>query len=215
MNSALLAPPSNSLESIERHLSDVSDDLLRPLTSANELSPDRRRSIIARYSAVLEGNFIYWMTGAYLAAQSEEAKALIRQNLIEEIRDCHPGMLRRFTLAAKAFPTAPDAEAVLPRLHAFRLFVGKMDAVPLVTAMAFFEGWIQRFMPYLEDLAVEQGSSEKEYTQVHGVCDIAHSKELFQALQSELQVSGRAYQPEELYEGVDKLRALIQCVMAV
>ena len=60
--------------------------------------------MIARYTAVLEGNFIYWMTAAYLSAKSEEARPILLDNLREEIGDCHPAMLRKFTIAAHAFP---------------------------------------------------------------------------------------------------------------
>jgi hypothetical protein len=52
-----------------------------------------------------------------------------------------------------------------------RLFIGRLSPVPIVVTMAFFEGFIQRFMPYLADLARRQGSSELEYRDVHGVCD--------------------------------------------
>ena len=41
--------------------------------------------------------------------------------------------------------------------------------------MAFFEGFIQKFMAYLAELAAAQGSTEFEYTDVHGVCDVTHT----------------------------------------
>ena len=135
---------------------------------------------------MLEGNFIYWMTGAYIAAGSDEARAKIIDNLREEVRDCHPGMMRRFAIAAHAAPTEQDAEAVSHNLTNVRRFIGRLEAVPIVVTMAFFEGFIQRFMPYLADLAARQGSSDMEYTDVHGVCDITHTEELFRALEAEL-----------------------------
>jgi hypothetical protein len=52
--------------------------------------------------------------------------------------------------------------------------------------MAFFEGFIQRFMAYLAELARRQGSAEMEYTDVHGVCDVTHTEELFRALEAEM-----------------------------
>src|SRR2546422_10262849 len=67
-------------------------DLLASCPGPEQLSADERRGIIARYTAVLEGNFIYWMTGAYLSVGSDEARAKIIDNLREEVRDCHPGM---------------------------------------------------------------------------------------------------------------------------
>jgi len=186
---------------------------LAMLPDAADLTPEARRGIIARYAAVLEGNFIYWMTGAYIAAASDEARAKIIDNLREEVRDCHPGMMRRFAIAAGAVPTPEDASAVYRSLTDMRLFIGRLSAVPSVVSMAFFEGFIQRFMAYLADLAVRQGSSELEYTDVHGVCDITHTEELFRALEAELALAP-AMPPEQMYEGIGLLRALVQDIVA-
>jgi len=67
-------------------------------------------------------------------------------------------------------------------------------------------------MAYLAELAAAQGSLEFEYTDVHGVCDIAHTQGLFQALAGEMALNP----PEptaDLLEGVDLLRTLIQSVV--
>lgn len=183
-------------------------DLLRPLPDPNLLPFRERRGIIARYAAVLEGNFIYWMTAALLSARSEEARAIILENLREEVRDCHPGMLRRFALAAGAFPTDSDALAIGSGLANVRRFAGLLSGVPLILMMTFFEGFIQGFMAFLAELARLQGSAEYQYTDVHGVCDIAHTKELFRAVAAEIAVAppdGEA----NLFEGIDLLRTLI------
>src|SRR5271166_3561177 len=102
--------------SIQKYVDSAVDDLLGSFPKPEQLSSDQRRGIIARYTAVLEGNFIYWMTGAYLSVQSEEARSIILDNLREEVRDCHPGMLRKFAIAAQAVPTDSDAWAVYPDL---------------------------------------------------------------------------------------------------
>jgi hypothetical protein len=197
--------------SVQEHTDRVIDDLLASLPSAEQLSTDERRGIIARYSVVLEGNFIYWMTGAYLSVRSEEARSIILDNLLEEVRDCHPGMLRRFAMAADAIPTDSDALTVYRELSDVRLFVGQLPRVAVVVMMAFFEGFIQRFMPYLAELAQRQDSAEKEYTDVHGVCDIAHTQGLFRALEAEIALAQGSCEPtENIFEGVDLLRMLIQ-----
>jgi Iron-containing redox enzyme len=196
---------------IQAHVERDIEATLATLPDPAQLSADARRGIIARYSAVLEGNFIYWMTGAYVAARSDEARAKIIDNLREEIRDCHPGMMRRFALGAQSAPTEADAAAVYRSLADVRLFIGKLDAVPSVVAMAFFEGFIQRFMAYLGDLAVRQGSRELEYTDVHGVCDVTHTQELFRALEAELALAPPS---QDMYEGVRRLRTLIQTIVA-
>jgi len=184
------------------------DNLIDALPCSEQLSAEQRRGIIARYSSVLEGNFIYWMTGAYLGVSSNDARAIILDNLHEEVRDCHPGMLRRFTLAAHAVPTDLDAAAVYRHLTNVRLFIGRLSGVQTLVMMAFFEGFIQRFMPFLADLAQRQGSSEMEYTDVHGVCDIAHTEGLFRALAAEMTLNP-PNGGTNLFEGVELLRALL------
>jgi hypothetical protein len=210
------AGPATSNESktasIQAQIDRTTEDLLASLPDPGQLSAEERRGIIARYTAVLEGNFIYWMTGAYISAGSDEARAKIMDNLREEVRDCHPGMLRRFAIAAHAIPTDGDAQAVYRNLMNVRLFIGRLTPVPIVVTMAFFEGFIQRFMPYLAELAQRQGSAEMEYTDVHGVCDVTHTQELFRALEAEMALEPPL--PEkEVYEGVDLLRTLIQNIV--
>jgi hypothetical protein len=194
--------------SIQRQIASITDELIQQLPNPSHLTAEQRRGIIARYSSVLEGNFIYWMTAAYIAVKSEEVRPILAENLSEEIRDAHPVMLRKFTIAARAFPSEADALSVHRELTSVRLFLGKLRGVQSVLTMAFFEGWIQRFMGFLADLARAQGSLEREYTDVHGVCDISHTAELFRALQ--LEMAANPISPDaDLFEGVDLLRKLI------
>jgi hypothetical protein len=211
VSSGVLTLNRSHIVPIQERTDRTIDELLASLPSVEQLSTDERRGIIARYSAVLEGNFIYWMTGAYLSVGSEEARSIILDNLLEEVRDCHPGMLRRFAMAADAIPTDSDALAVYQELSDVRLFVGQLPRVAVVVMMAFFEGFIQRFMPYLAELALRQDSAEKEYTDVHGVCDIVHTQELFRAVEAEITLAQDSCEPpENIFEGVDLLRMLIQ-----
>jgi len=208
----LVTSSEPTIASIQAQINRTIDDLLATLPDPGRLSAAERRGIIARYTAVLEGNFIYWMTGAYIAAGSDEARAKIMDNLREEVRDCHPGMMRRFAIAADDVPSRDDADAVYPNLMKVRQFIGRLSSVPIVVTMAFFEGFIQRFMPYLADLARRQGSSEMEYTDVHGVCDITHTEELFNALAAEMKLAP-AQSDTDMFEGVGLLQALIQNIV--
>ena len=199
---------------IQEHIDRAIGELIASLPDPEQLVPDERRALIARYAAVLEGNFIYWMTAARLAVASDEAKAIIEDNLREEVRDNHPGMLRRFALAAHAAPTDADALAVYRNLENVRLFVADLSAVKIVLMMAFFEGFITRFMPYLADLADRQGSAERQYTDVHGVVDVVHTEGLFRALEAEMLRKPDAIEPTpSLFTGVKVLRTLIENVI--
>ncbi len=212
MTTLLIAPQMQNASTTKLQIEELIEGLMASLPDPKGLTQEERRGIIARYSAVLEGNFIYWMTATYLSVQAEEARPILIDNLREEIADCHPAMLRRFAVAADSFPKDTDALAVNDELTNVRLFLGRMLGVQNLLTMAFFEGFIQRFMAYLADLAEARGSAEREYTDVHGVCDIAHTQGLFLALSAEMAVNP----PEpgaDLFEGVDLLRTLIYKVV--
>ncbi len=215
MSTSTLAPQAHDeslVISIQQQISTIIEDLIAQLPKPEQLTSEQRRGIIARYTAVLEGNFIYWMAATSIAAKCDEVRPILAENLFEEVRDAHPVMLRRFAVAANAFPTDTDALAIDADLTKVRLFLGKLQGVQSVLSMAFFEGFIQRFMGYLADLAVVQGSTEKVYTDVHGVCDIAHTAELYHALQ--LEMAANPISPDtDLFEGVDLIRTLILAIV--
>ena len=194
---------------IEGKTTAIIDEIMESLPDPKRLTSEERRGIIARYSSVLEGNFIYWMTATLIATKAEESRPILLGNLHEEVRDCHPLMMRKFALAAKAYPTDKDALAVNDDLNNVRRFLGKLSPVKSVLTMAFFEGFIQKFMTYLASLAAEQGSTEMEYTDVHGVCDIEHTEGLYKALATEMALTPVG--PDaDLFEGVILLRTLIE-----
>jgi hypothetical protein len=197
---------------IQPKIESMIDELVASLPDLKQLTSEERRGILARYSAVLEGNFIYWMTATYLAVQSEDARPIIIDNLTEEVRDSHPAMLRRFMIAADAFPTQSDSFAVTEDLTNVRLLLGRLSGVQSLATMALFEGFIQKFMPYLAALAEAQGSKDMEYTDVHGVCDIAHTQGLFTALGVEMTIN--PLEPGvDVYEGVYLLRNLVRTIV--
>src|SRR5438094_2433260 len=91
----LMNPTQSRIAPLQDEVNRAIDDLLASFPDPDRLSFDERRGIIARYTAVLEGNFIYWMTAAYLTCVSADGHAIIHENVPEEGRDNHPCMLRR------------------------------------------------------------------------------------------------------------------------
>jgi hypothetical protein len=209
MNTTRLAHP---VELIQDKTTAIIDELIDWLPDPKQLTSEESRGIIARYTSVLEGNFIYWMTAAVIAAKAKKSRPILLENLYEEVHDCHPLMLRKFAMAANAFPTEKDFMAVHDELTKVRLFLGKLSPAKSVLTMAFFEGFIQKFMSYLADLAAEQGSTEREYTDVHGVCDIEHTAGLFKVLAAEIALTPP--EPDaDIFEGVTLLRTLIEQIV--
>lgn len=196
-------------DSLDREI----DALIASCADALELPAEQGRRIIARYTAVLEGNFIYWMTATYLAVRSREAQSIIEANLREEVRDNHPGMLRRFATAARAIPTDTDRYTIDPDLQEVRAFVARLATLKIVVMMAFFEGFIARFMPVLASLAMKQGSAEMEYTDVHGVVDVAHTQGLLDSFAVECAITPEQAEDPNILEGVILLRKLIHTIL--
>lgn len=197
---------------IQHAINSSIDALMGSLPNPKTLTAEERRGIIARYTAILEGNFIYWMTATLIAVQAEDAKPILLENLHEEVRDAHPAMLRRFAVAANAFPTDHDSLSVDDGVTKVRRFLGRLSATQSLATMAFFEGFIQKYMAPLAEMAALQGSTDMEYTDVHGVCDIAHTDGLFRALSAEMAVNPPA-SGTDLLEGVTLLRDLMSAAI--
>ncbi|PYR73380.1 MAG: hypothetical protein DMF87_25990 [Acidobacteria bacterium] len=69
-------------------------------------------------------------------------------------------------------------------------------------------------MPYLAELAQLQGSTEMEYTDVHGVCDVTHTAELYRALDAEMLLGNEAVSAAGVsFEGVELLRMLCENII--
>ena len=209
MNTAVLANP---VEAIQEKTTAIIDQIIESLPEPKQLTSNERRGIIARYTSVLEGNFIYWMTATAIATQADQSQPILLDNLYEEVHEAHPLMLRKFAVAANAVPTHDDVWAVDNELTQVRLFLAELSPIKSVLMMGFFEGFIQKFMSYLASLAAEQGSTEMEYTDVHGVCDIEHTEGLFKVLAAEIALTPPGPN-EDLFEGVNLLRTLIEKII--
>ena len=92
------------VSSIEDKTTAIIDEVIGSLPDPKKLTGEERRGIIARYTSVLEGNFIYWMTAAVIAAKAEQSRPILLENLYDEVRDCHPLMLRKFRLRPTPSP---------------------------------------------------------------------------------------------------------------
>src|SRR3989442_14166350 len=85
----LMPPKPSRTASLQEHIDRATQDLIASCRDPERLSPEERRGIIARSSAVLEGNFIYWMNASYLSVGSAETHAIILANMLEAVRDNH------------------------------------------------------------------------------------------------------------------------------
>ena len=63
--------------------------------------------------------------------------------------------------------------------------VGEMSGLKNLTLMAVLENTSVEFIPFLEKLATQLGSSNTVYTKIHGEADAAHAQQFAWALDHE------------------------------
>ena len=160
-----------------------------------EFSPsytdEEARTIIRRYTAVIEGNFMAWMGAAALTARSIQGRYAAEENLWVELKDDHAGMLRAFAQAANANPGSNDYAAINDVVSSMRKMVSEMSGLKNLALMAVLENTSATFIPVLEKLAVQLGSTNLVYTKIHGEADVAHADQFTWALEHEI-----AHHPE-------------------
>src|ERR1700744_5872286 len=123
MSTLVSTNADTSISSLQEKITGVIDGLIKNLPDPKQLNSAQRRGIVARYSSVLDGNFIYWMTASLISVKSDEAKEELVENLHEEVKDAHPDMLRRFAIEAHSFPNDKDALAVHDEVTRVRKFL--------------------------------------------------------------------------------------------
>ena len=132
-------------------------------------------------------------------------------NLLEEVRDTHPKMLRKFEMAANAQPTEADAFAVYPDLSEVRLFIGRLSAAPILATMAFFESFIQRFMPTWKNSPKGRDLRKSSTPRFTASATSPTPKGSSMLWRRRWSSPADSREPAEyLYEGVHLLRALIE-----
>lgn len=148
---------------------------VRLLLPKEATSKEEAVFIIRRYTAAIEGNFVSWMGAAAISARSVEGRYAASENLWVEMKDNHAGMLRAFAKAAGAEPEKADYQSVENAVESIRTMVAEMSGLKNLTLMAVLENTSAEFIPPLEKLAQQLGSTNLTYTKVHGEADIAHA----------------------------------------
>lgn len=166
------------IEILLRRAADRLGALLLPVES---VTTDRARKIIGRYAGAISPNFVPWLAAAAVSARSLEARFACEENIRVEMIQNHAGMLERFAVASGATATGESGEAVA----AMRSEIEKMDGLYNVTIAAELEHASNIFIPWLASLARRCGSSDLEYTNVHGAADQKHAEQFLWALEHE------------------------------
>jgi hypothetical protein len=163
-------------------------EVMKFLPDAEDISKEHARKIIQRYTAAIEGNFLTWMGAGTISARSVISKFAIDENLWVEIRDNHPGMLRRFSRSCKAEPNSDDFRYVEKEVNEVRKIIADLSGIKIITLMATLENTSAAFIPFLAQLGRKLGCEDFTYTDVHGKADIKHANQFLEALSDEQQL---------------------------
>jgi hypothetical protein len=182
------------------------------LVPIHKLDNQKIKSILSRYQYVFEGNFIVWMTSAYLFSQSLEGKQNSFENIWVEIVQNHPGLLHEFTKVAKTEINTEDLDIIIGKI---RTEIAKKQAVYSLTLMALLENSSSIFIPYLEEIAKNIGVTKLVYTQIHGIADINHADQFVHSL-----IAERDYVSDPIFNtqfkmAMDDTRKLLSLIFKV
>ncbi|QQR93058.1 MAG: hypothetical protein IPJ89_02340 [Candidatus Iainarchaeum archaeon] len=155
------------------------------LPALTTLSKEQAQTLIQRYVAAIEGNFVPWFCAVTIYARSPQAKYAAMENLDVEIRDDHQGMLRAFAIGAKAEPTHEHYQAVLPHVSKMRKIIAEGSGLKSITVSACLEYFSKEFVPYLAELAKKCDSTNFQYTDIHGEADAIHANQCLWAIEHE------------------------------
>lgn len=157
--------------------------LLPPIEN---LSQAQARSILRRYTAAVEGNFLGWLGLAVFTARLPVSRFAAEENLMVECRDDHQGMLHEFAASAGALPGAEEYKAVYQSVFGVRKILSKFSELESLALVALLEGASVVFAPYLGELAKKLDSKNLKYAEVHGEADKKHLVPFLAALSQEM-----------------------------
>ena len=155
------------------------------LKDSRTLTEDQIRTLLARYTASVEGNFVAWMGAAAIYARSLEGQFAAKENLYVELRDNHPQMLRDFSIASTSEPEFKDYSSISQEVVRMRSFIASANGLQVLTVMAVLEATSELFIPYLEMLAMKRNSQNIIYTRIHGLFDKSHAQQFAWAIEHE------------------------------
>ena len=123
--------------------------------------------------------------GGTISARSVISKFAVDENLWVEIKDNHPGMLRKFAKNCNAEPNSEDFRYVENEVNAVREIVADLSGIKTITLMATLENTSTAFVPFLAQIGKKLGCKDFTYTDIHGEADIEHADQFLESLTDE------------------------------
>ncbi len=171
---------------VTRELQAACQNVAACLPDLTQLSQEQERKIMKRYVAAFEGNFVVWMAAAIVSTRSLQGRYAASENLIVEVRDDHPGMLREFARSMACEPDACDYASIFKAVGRIRQMVSRLSGLECLTLMATIENTSAIFVPWMEKVAKELGSTNLRYLLIHGEADVEHANQFAWAVSQEM-----------------------------
>jgi len=151
-----------------------------------ELNKEKAKIIIKRQVAAFEWNFIIWLSSILITAKSNKAKQETKENLAEELKDNHAGLLRSFAKSWDSLPDKKDFEFLEKEIWEIRELISEMSGLKNLVLMTILEDTASDCMLYLNKAAKIIGATDTRYADMHYTLDLKHSQDFKDSLVEEI-----------------------------
>ncbi|MBP9750590.1 MAG: iron-containing redox enzyme family protein [Candidatus Peribacteraceae bacterium] len=163
---------------------DLKEEVRRLLPNPASLEPARLRAIVRTYGLFAD-KFVPWLTIVHDAQPPGAGRDACRDNLLCEIEEDHPRLLREFL--AQIEVGERDITRIESHVARCQPWITAIDAhcrqpVPGLALITGLEHASLAFVPWLKEVANMLRLGQVRYLETHGEADIAHARELEQAL---------------------------------
>lgn len=212
-------PPMSLGEVMQQHREQVARDL----PDIDLMSDEEIAVVLLTYQMVIEPNFIRWMLETWRRCRSEVAIEACRDNLVCEINENHPQMLRTFVAPAYSFEQAVTIATGrarrITRNAAFgnidEILAERSDALDGLLVMACLENDSIAFIPWLAKAGARLGVTDFTYTNKHGEADIHHANQFFKAVKAEAAHVQEAHSLHSLETVAKRVEGLLHMIFRV
>ncbi len=162
----------------------LKEEVRRLLPNPASLKPERLRAIVRTYGLFAD-KFVPWLTIVHDAQPPGAGRDVCRDNLICEIEEDHPRLLRQFLAQIEAGER--NGTRLGSNIDCCQPWIMAIDAhcrqpIPGLAVIAGLEHASLAFIPWLKEVARMLKLGEIRYLEIHGEADIAHARELEEAL---------------------------------
>ena len=172
--------PAQALEAARRRVKAL-------LVDPESITSAQAKVILSRYTAGVGDNFIKWLGAALVSARSLEARFAASENLMVEVRDNHPKMLRDFAKGSGALPGREDYAHAAVCLDEIHLHVRHMSGIYLISLIQLLETVSADYIPWLAAISKKLGNTNFNYCDIHGEADAHHAEQFRKAVVAESQ----------------------------